>query len=150
MRRLRSSRRATHRYADSLTSSGSYLTSSADSEALAAEWARESATNRSGVLELGLGKCQTKIPKFVIFGQNPPHPGSQRWPAAALPTPALRPTIIDMCRYESQNTRNGRESTQDHLFMSQHAWNCLELTGIAQGCLEFIFLSDVRKPPRDS
>ena len=67
-------------------------------------------------------------------------PGSQRWPAAVLPKPALRSPMIDMCRNESQNTRNGRESTQDHLFMSQHAWNCLELLGIARGCLEFIFL----------
>ena len=55
------------------------------------------------------------------------------------PTPALRPTIIDMCRYESQNTRSGRESTQDHPNMSQHAWNCLELNGIARGCLDFFF-----------
>ena len=47
--------------------------------------------------------------------------------------------MMDMCRYESQNTRNGRDSTQDHLFMSQHAWNCLELNGIARGCLEFYF-----------
>ena len=47
--------------------------------------------------------------------------------------------MMDMRRYEFQNTRSGRESTQDHPIMSQHAWNCLELNGIARGCLELFF-----------
>ena len=40
-------------------------TSSVDSEGLATESDRESATNRSGVLELGLGKSQTEFQNLV-------------------------------------------------------------------------------------
>ena len=52
------------------------------SGALAADRGHESATNRSAVLELGLGKSQTDFQNLVQKSQNPPDPGPQRWPAA--------------------------------------------------------------------
>ena len=47
--------------------------------------------------------------------------------------------MMDMCRYESQNTRNGRESTQNHQAMSRNPPQCLELPGFFSQGLDFFF-----------
>ena len=50
--------------------------------ALTADRGRESATDRSGVLELDLGGSQTEFQNRVQKSQNPLDPEPQRWPAA--------------------------------------------------------------------
>ena len=51
--------------------------------------------------------------------------------------------MMHTCRYGSEITRTCRESTQNHPTMSRHAWNCLELLGIAGGGSEILVLSYV-------
>ena len=91
------------------------------------------------------------VPTPVAGGSSPDPPfgpilGSQRWASGGLLEPALRPTTMDTCRYESEITRRCRESTQNHRGRSRHAWNCLELLGIAGGCPELFFLGFINYP----
>ena len=70
----------------------------------------------------------------------PEPPRRPRWAAVDLRTPALRPTMMNICRYGSEITRSGRESAQNHRRVSRHAWNCFESIGIARGDSEFFLL----------